>query len=142
MYNETEKTIVLSSLGKTWILDLDGTIVKHNGYKIDGEDTLLDGAISFFKQIAAEDKVIFLTSRSIELKEKTETFLLSQGIRYDAILYEMPFGERILVNDKKPSGLHTAIAVNTERDVFMDVMFERNEVLWGENTDECISFGK
>ncbi len=129
MYNETEKTIVLSSLGKTWILDLDGTIVKHNGYKIDGEDTLLDGAISFFKQIAAEDKVIFLTSRSIELKEKTETFLLSQGIRYDAILYEMPFGERILVNDKKPSGLHTAIAVNTERDVFMDVMFERNEVL-------------
>ncbi len=129
MYNETEKTIVLSSLGKTWILDLDGTIVKHNGYKIDGEDTLLDGAVSFFKQIAAEDKVIFLTSRSIELKEKTETFLLSQGIRYDAILYEMPFGERILVNDKKPSGLHTAIAVNTERDVFMDVMFVVDKML-------------
>lgn len=25
--------IVISQLGHTWILDLDGTIVKHNGYK-------------------------------------------------------------------------------------------------------------
>ena len=29
----------LSSLAKTWILDVDGTIVKHNGHKIDGFDT-------------------------------------------------------------------------------------------------------
>ena len=36
--------IVMSTLPKTWILDLDGTVVKHNGYKIDGEDTLLSGA--------------------------------------------------------------------------------------------------
>ena len=35
------KEIVLSSLGHTWILDLDGTLVKHNGYKIDGADSLL-----------------------------------------------------------------------------------------------------
>ena len=38
-----EKQLILSTLPKTWIFDLDGTILKHNGYKIDGEDTLLPG---------------------------------------------------------------------------------------------------
>lgn len=37
-----------SPLAKTWILDIDGTIVKHNGYKIDGYDTLLEGVKEFF----------------------------------------------------------------------------------------------
>lgn len=129
MDNKTEKRIRVSSLGKTWILDLDGTIVKHNGYKIDGKDTLLEGAAVFFKQIAEEDKVIFLTSRSKELAELTEKFLALHGIRYDAILYEMPYGERILVNDRKPSGLDMAIAVNTERDIFLDVVFEVDQML-------------
>ena len=36
------KTMTLSTLSKTWIFDLDGTIVKHNGYKIDGYDTAND----------------------------------------------------------------------------------------------------
>ena len=37
-------TLSLSKLPHTWILDLDGTIVKHNGYKLDGKDSLLEGA--------------------------------------------------------------------------------------------------
>ena len=43
------------------------------------------------------------------------SFLTANGIRYDAILYGMPAGERILVNDCKPSGLLTAVAVNKKR---------------------------
>ena len=39
------------------------------------------------------------------------------------IIYELPYGERILINDQKPSGLKTSIAVNTERDVFMKEEF-------------------
>ena len=35
-------TLSLSKLPHTWILDLDGTIVKHNGYKLDGKDSLLE----------------------------------------------------------------------------------------------------
>lgn len=126
MCSGEKENILVSSLGKTWILDLDGTVVKHNGYKIDGEDTLLDGAERFFRQLSPADRVVFLTSRSKEYAEKTERFLEARGIRYDAILYDMPFGERILVNDRKPSGLKTAIAVNTTRDVFMETVFEIN----------------
>lgn len=121
--------IIFSPLGKTWILDLDGTVVKHNGYKLDGEDTLLNGALEFLQSIPSEDMIVFLTSRTKDLAEQTERFLKNNGIRYDAVVYGAPYGERILVNDKKPSGLKTAIAVNTERDVFMDAVFEVDESL-------------
>ena len=50
MLNRENNTIRLSPLGHTWILDLDGTIVKHNGYKIDGYDTFLDGAKEFLEK--------------------------------------------------------------------------------------------
>ena len=112
--------IRVSNLGKTWIFDLDGTIVKHNGYKIDGVDTLLDGAKNFFeKNISDDDLIIFVTSRKIEYKDITEKILIDNDIRFDHIIYEAPFGERIVVNDSKPSGLVTAISIPTIRDEFM-----------------------
>lgn len=121
--------INVSPLNKCWIFDLDGTIVKHNGYLIDGHDTLLDGAAEFFGNIPQEDTVIILTARKEEYREITEKFLADTGIRYDHIIYNMPYGERILINDKKNSGLKTAIAVNTERDRFMNEKFVTDESL-------------
>ena len=41
-----------------------------------------------------------------------------KGIRYDDILFNMPPGERIVVNDRKPSGIDMAVAVNLDRDNF------------------------
>lgn len=119
----------VSTLSKTWIFDLDGTIVKHNGYKLDGEDTLLDGAKEFLDSIPPTDKIVILTSRTEEYRESTLRFLIDHSIRFDNILFSMPMGERILVNDKKPKGLETAIAVNTERDVFMTDCFVTDESL-------------
>jgi hypothetical protein len=113
-----KETLTLSSLGHTWILDLDGTLVKHNGYKIDGHDTLLDGAEDFLRSIPNGDMIVIITSRTLEYKEMTECFLAEHEIRCDRIIYGAPFGERIVVNDRKPSGLNTALAVNVERDAF------------------------
>ena len=50
--------VVMSTLPKTWILDLDGTVVKHNGYKIDGEDTLLSGAKEYIDALPEDDRVV------------------------------------------------------------------------------------
>jgi len=108
--------LTLSPLGHTWILDLDGTLVKHNGHLADGTDTLLDGAMAFLDQIPAGDMVLILTARTEEHREKTEAFLAEHGIRYDQLILGAPHGERIVVNDAKPSGLRTALAVCTERD--------------------------
>lgn len=108
--------LVLSPLRHTWILDLDGTIVKHNGYKIDGFDQFLDGAKEFLDSIPEGDMIVFLTSRKETEQMQTERFLVENGVRYEHIIFGVPYGERILVNDRKPSGLQTAIAVNCKRD--------------------------
>ena len=41
----------------------------------------------------------------------------------------MPTGERILVNDRKPSGLDMAFAVNKDRDKRLNIQFKINEDL-------------
>lgn len=118
------EVIKVSTLGKTWILDLDGTLVKHNGYKLDGHDTLLPGAKKFLSNIGPEDMVIIVTSRKEEAREKTTAFLQDNHIRYDYIIWEAPYGERIIVNDRKPSGLKTAVAVNTPRNSISEVYIQ------------------
>mgnify|MGYP003299889971 CR=1 FL=1 len=107
----------LSTLPKTWVFDLDGTLLKHNGYKLDGMDTVLDGAVEYLSSIPSEDKVIIFTSRTDEYKDETLAFLNKYHIRYDAIMFNIPMGERIMVNDRKPSGIDMAVAINLERDV-------------------------
>ena len=58
-----QETWELSTLPKTWIFDLDGTLVKHNGYKLDGEDTLLPGVADYLRSLPAQDRVLILTAR-------------------------------------------------------------------------------
>jgi len=107
--------LTLSPLRHTWILDFDGTLVKHNGY-ISGMDEWLPGALEFLRSIPAGDYILILTAREKEARKQTEAFLKAAGIRYNDIKFEMPMGERILFNDDKPSGLHCAYAVNLKRD--------------------------
>ncbi|MCR5238160.1 MAG: hypothetical protein K6E34_13265 [Lachnospiraceae bacterium] len=109
-----KKKLTLSTLSKTWILDFDGTLVEHNGYKT-GDDHWLPGAKEFLQSIPEDDYVLIITAREKEAREKTEGFLKANGIRYDDIKFEMPMGERILLNDSKPSGLIMSHAVECSR---------------------------
>lgn len=110
------ETLMLSTLSKTWIFDLDGTLLKHNGYKIDGHDTVLDGVKEYIDSIPEQDYILMLTSRTDEFRDMTISFLHENKIRYDQILFNIPMGERIVVNDRKPSGIDMAFAVNSDRD--------------------------
>lgn len=112
------KELELSTLNKTWLFDIDGTLVKHNGYKTDGYDTFLPGALEYVKGISAKDHIVLLTSRTEEYRQQTEKFLRDNGVRYDEIIFNLPYGERILVNDRKPSGLNMSIGINLDRDKF------------------------
>lgn len=123
-----KQIITLSPLGHTWILDLDGTIVKHNGYK-EGGDVLLPGAKQFVCGLPAGDMVIILTARKEEYRGITEKFLKENGIRYDHIIFDAPYGERVVINDKKPSGLPVSVAVNTDRDASWSLDFDIDEKL-------------
>jgi hypothetical protein len=121
--------LILSPLSHTWILDLDGTLVEHNGYRKYGRDVLLNNAHTLLDSIPADDMIVIITSRTDEYKEMTEAFLAEENIRYDAIIYNAPYGERILVNDCKPSGLETAVAVNVIRDALPETNIVIDEKL-------------
>lgn len=112
--------LTLSPLAHTWIFDADGTVCVHNGYK-NGGDVLLDGVKELFAQIPPEDMIVFITSRKAEEKENLEAFLTENGLRFDHIIYDAPMGERILINDDKPSGLSMAFAVRKKRDAALDL---------------------
>ena len=115
--------IRLSPLPKTWILDLDGTLVVHDGPFIMGKDEFLPGAREFPESIPKRDMIIFLTARSDYEKAHTMRFLKENKIRYDHIIFNAGEGERIMINDMKPDGLVTAYAINTKRDRFCRTEF-------------------
>lgn len=120
--------LVFSKLNKTWLLDLDGTIVVHNGH-LNGGDILLDGVSEFFSTIPKDDYIIFLTSRKSVYKSETEEFLKKNNIRYDLIIYDLPHGERILVNDDKPSGLRVSHSISKKRDEKLSISYKIDEEL-------------
>lgn len=107
--------VVLSSLQHTWLVDIDGTILKHNAQKAGG-DELLAGVREFWASIPGADVIILLSARTIEEMPETLKFLDAKHIRYNHAIFGLPKGERILINDEKPSGLLTAKAVNIRRD--------------------------
>ncbi len=111
-----EQKLILSNLPHTWIFDIDGTLVKHNGYLTLEGDTLLEGVAEFLASIPEKDMIILVTARPSEFRDVTEKFLAENNIRYDYIIFDAPVGERILVNDNKPDGLVTAYAIERTRD--------------------------
>ena len=120
--------LILSPLPHTWIFDVDGTLVVHNGYKT-GEDIILDGVQRLFQKIPANDMIILLTSRTEDEKDNLNNFLQKYGLRYDHIIFNVPVGERILVNDDKPSGLKTSYAISKKRDKALEISFLVDENL-------------
>lgn len=105
----------VSTLPHTWIIDVDGVILRHNGHKTGG-DALLAGVRRFWEEIPAQDAIVLMTARTAAEAEGVATFLREAGLRYDRIISDLPVGERILINDRKPSGLATSLAVNLPRD--------------------------
>ena len=111
------KIKISKNLSHTWLIDLDGTIVKHNYYLSNNKDLFLKGVRVFLKKIPKNDVIIFLTSRKKKFKKSTISFLLKNKVRFNSIIFDLPFGERILMNDIKPKNkLKTAMSINLIRD--------------------------
>lgn len=104
----------LSNLPKTWLIDLDGTIIKHNSH-IKGKNIILKKVKSFWKKIPSKDKIVLLTAREKKYKKTTVNFLKENNLKFDHIIFDLNFGERILLNDMKPDGLLTAYSHNFKR---------------------------
>ena len=103
--------------GKTWFFDLDGTLVRHNGFKDQIGEQLLPGVTEFMQQyVRDKDCVILTTGRTAEQAEMAKEILRQNNIRFDLCITNLPYGSRTVVNDIKPSGMLTAFSINVVRD--------------------------
>lgn len=118
----------MSPLAKCWLLDLDGTLIIHNSH-LNGGDRLAPRAEAFTRQITPGDRVIILTSRPRDACDKALKLLADIGLRADHLICDLPPGERILINDKKPSGLVTAFCTSPARDQGIDFPIIRDPAL-------------
>jgi hypothetical protein len=105
----------LSTLPHTWLIDVDGVLVPHNGH-LRGNEALLPGVRDLWASIPAGDSIVLLSARGEEHRAATLSLMAAHGLRVDRTLFGLPTGERILINDTKPGGLRTALAVNLARD--------------------------
>ena len=123
----------METLNKTWFVDIDGTFLKHNSNiglddLVKEEDSHLKEipipkSIKFLRDLPKGDKIIITTARESRHREHTIKTLKHFKVRYDDILFNLPSGPRILINDIKPPGvvnnanpIITAYAVNVNRD--------------------------
>lgn len=104
------------NLNRTWIIDLDGTVFKHNGY-LNSKDILLPGVKELWNSFLPNDMIVIITARPESERQNTLDCLKANGLRFNHLIFEAPTGERVIINDIKPEfGLKTAIAWNVERD--------------------------
>jgi len=105
---------------KTLFIDIDGTILKHQGSFSDicmKEATLLPGTRERMNEWCSKEyKIILTTARRESMRNMTELQLNQLGVPYDQLVMGLSKGNRIVVNDRRPNGNDTAFAVNIDRD--------------------------
>ena len=103
--------------GKTWFIDLDGTIFKHNEYlDIKGEvQRPLPHALKFLRSIPKQDTIVFTTGRKEKYRAYTIRCLKKANIRFGHLIMGLPRGTRIIINDEKEDGRKTALGITVAR---------------------------
>ena len=92
---------------KTLFIDIDGCLIKHKGNlskQILEEPEVLPGVIEKLNQWEGEGhKIILTTGRKESMRKATEKQLSKVGIFYDQLIMGINRGERIIINDSKPT---------------------------------------
>ena len=86
MLNKKINVLHLSHLPKTWLIDIDGVIFKHNGHlklKNGKYEKPLNNVVKFINSLDEKDKIILLSAREEKYREITENSLKNAGIKYD-----------------------------------------------------------
>jgi ribonucleotide monophosphatase NagD (HAD superfamily) len=104
----------------TIFCDIDGTLVSHSTpiecAKPSYTMTLLPGTL---EKLAEWDRagynIVLVTGRKESLRKVTEQQLSAVGIFYDQLIMGIGSGTRIMINDTKPTGDITAVAINLNR---------------------------
>lgn len=101
---------------ETVFIDVDGVIVKHNYDPDNISDEFIESTMKYLEDIK-DSYIILTTSRRVEhLRQVILGFYNRLGKYPDRIIYGIPTGKRILINDFKVDGEYKADAINLKRD--------------------------
>lgn len=105
---------------KTIFLDIDGTIFRHHGDQspLLVKPILLPGVLDKLHEWLSQDYcVVLTTARHESIRKFTEDQLQNSGIEYDQLIMGIGSGERIIINDGKPSDEGSCRAYAVIRDM-------------------------
>jgi hydroxymethylpyrimidine pyrophosphatase-like HAD family hydrolase len=108
---------------KTVICDIDGTLIEHRGAAsrhMSNSPKILPYVIDRLEEWDLKGySIVLLTGRKESMRNKTEQQLEMCGIFYDQLIMGVGGGQRILINDLKPTDSDpnnpTAVAINLKR---------------------------
>lgn len=104
---------------KCYFIDIDGCIFFHYDglYNIlTNNHILLDGVKELFIKIRENgDYIVLTTARPESMRSLTINQITSCGLWFDQLVMGLPVGPRVVINDTKPNGMMTAIAINVKR---------------------------
>ena len=99
---------------KTLFVDFDGTTFYH------ATENIIPGTKEKFDEWNEKGyTIIITTARPSSAKEQTLRALDENGLQYHAIIFDLPNGDRVVLNDIK-EGKNRAFAINVERDKGID----------------------
>ncbi len=114
--------------GKTYFIDIDGTLV-HNkeeenleellhldDVNTDSIEQLLPNVKHFWNNISDNDVIIITTARSEKYRCLTEKLFTKYNLRYDKLIMDLRTGPRVLINDTPDLTFQKAVAINVKRD--------------------------
>jgi len=114
-----KSTINDRRMSKSIFCDIDGTIILHEANpRYDKNPILLDGTVEKMNEWKRSGMEIILTTSRSELnRERIVNMLEAHNIPYDKLICDLPSGQRIIINDMKPSLPFTpqAMAINVIR---------------------------
>ena len=110
----------MNSKPKTIICDIDGVLLRHKnkGVSIQLKKAKpLSGTLEKINEWDAKGyNIILITGRRESQRHETEEQLIYYGIFYDQLVMGVGGGDRIVINDRKPSSdADTCFAINVKR---------------------------
>ena len=104
---------------KTYLIDIDGTIARHNDVPFIDMSPLLNSVDTLKVLRHQGHKIILVTARNEKFRERTIDNLNKCGIIFDQLVMGVTSGQRVLINDLKPNpedeNNPMAVAINVER---------------------------
>jgi hypothetical protein len=101
----------------TYIVDFDGTIAHFDGGwpHVDGCRVIKKTQQSLLAAESLGHHIVIMTARPETMRQRLHNWLLDNGIVFHQLVMGVTSGLRVVVNDRKPDGTDTALAINLTR---------------------------